>query len=136
MAPVHFSGLYRVKLRVASDQPAANLSVWLVSLPWTDRATINENIISRGWADPQNAKSLTESTPLVPGQFVDLEFDLQPDDQIIPVGERIGLMVFSSDADFTLKPDPGTKLTFDLSGCSITLPVVGGAGAWGSAFDF
>lgn len=136
MAPVHFSGTYRVKLRLTSDRPAANLSVWLVSLPWTDRATINENIISRGWADPQNAKSIWTSEPLVPGQFVDMEFDLQPDDQIVPVGERIGLMVFSSDADFTLKPDAGTELTFDLSSCSITLPVVGGPGAWGSAFDF
>lgn len=135
LRPVHFSGLYRVRLRLAADAPAANLSVWLVSLPWTDGASINENIISRGWADPQNAASIRESKPLVPGEFVELAFDLQPDDQIIPVGARVGLMVFSSDADFTLKPAPGTKLTFDLEGCSIDLPVVGGEPAWRAAFE-
>lgn len=133
--PVHLSGSYRVTLRLASDKPAANLSVWLVSLPWIDGATINENIISRGWADPQNADSIRTSKPLEPNGFVDLAFDLQPDDQVIPVGARIGLMVFSSDADFTLKPEKGTRLLFDLEGCSITLPVVGGTDAWRAAME-
>ena len=134
-APIHLSGEARVKLRVAADRPAVNLSVWLVSLPWTDRATINENIITRGWADPQNAESIRTSEPLVPGEFVEVEFALQPDDQIIPVGERIGLMVFSSDADFTLKPEAGAELSLDLGGSSLTLPVVGGADAWSAAFE-
>ncbi|MEM8713123.1 MAG: Xaa-Pro dipeptidyl-peptidase [Planctomycetota bacterium] len=133
-APVHLSGHYDVKLRVASNKPAANLSVWLVSLPWVDGAkSPNENIISRGWADPQNAKSLTESTPLTPGEFVDLSFRLMPDDQIIPVGEQIGLMIFCTDPEFTLQPEDGTELTVDLAGTEISLPVVGGADAWTNA---
>lgn len=138
LAPLHFSGEYTVKLRVASNTPAANLSVWLVSLPWIDDVSMNknENIISRGWADPQNAESIRESKPLVPGEFVDLSFKLQPDDQIIPVGERVGLMIFSSDADFTLLPEPGTELTVDISKSSITLPIVGGGTAYGTATDF
>ena len=55
-----------------------------------------------------------------------MTFDLQPDDQIIPKGSRIGLMIFSSDAEFTLWPEPGTELDVDLSATSVTLPVVGG----------
>ena len=35
-------------------------------------------------------------------------------------------MIFSSDNNFTLLPKPGTELTVDLNGTSITLPVVGG----------
>lgn len=125
--PVHISGTSKLKIRLSSDKPAANLSVWLVSLPWDKRAdTLNANLITRGWADPQNSESLTESKPLEPGKFYDLEFDLQPDDQIIPVGQQIGLMIFSSDRDFTLWPDPGTKLTVDLDATSLTLPIVGG----------
>jgi X-Pro dipeptidyl-peptidase len=58
-----------------------------------------------------------------------MTFDLQPDDQIIPAAKRIGLMIFSSDRDFTLWPAPGTELTIDLDGTSLRLPVVGGAGA-------
>ena len=124
--PLHLSGTARVSIRLACNKPAANLSVWLVSLPWTDSKRITDDVITRGWADPQNHRSLTESEPLVPGQFYDLTFDLQPDDQVITKGEKIGLMIFSSDRDFTLWPDPGTELTIDLDATSITLPVVGG----------
>ena len=124
--PLHLSGTAKLSIRLASNKPAANLSVWLVSLPWTDSKRITDDVITRGWADPQNHRSLTESEPLVPGQFYDLTFDLQPDDQIIAKGAKIGLMIFSSDRDFTLWPDPGTELTVDLDATSITLPVVGG----------
>lgn len=129
VAPLHLSGHYEMKIRVASDKPAVNLSVWLVSLPFEEGASINDNIISRGWADPQNRNSMTESAPLVPGEFVDLSFRLMPDDQIVPAGEKLGLMIFASDPEFTLQPKAGTKLTVDLGGTSIGLPVVGGQAA-------
>lgn len=133
--PLHLSGTAEVKIRLASSKPAANLSVWLVSLPWNEssKAKITDNIITRGWADPQNHRSLTEGEPLVPGQFYDVKFNLQPDDQIIPVGQKIGWMIFSSDKDFTLHPDPGTTLTIDLGRTSLTLPVVGGENAFKEA---
>jgi X-Pro dipeptidyl-peptidase len=134
---VHLSGTAEIKIRLSSSKPAANLSVWLVSLPWSSgrNSKITDNIITRGWADPQNYRSLTESEPLVPGQFYDLKFDLQPDDQVIPKGQKIALMIFSSDRDFTLWPDPGTQLTVDLDATSITLPVVGGCEALGKALS-
>lgn len=128
---VHLSGVASVTVRVAADATAANLSVWLVSLPWVDGGSINDNIITRGWADPQNDRSLRESTPLTPGEFREVTFDLQPDDQIIPAGQRIGLMIFSTDPEFTLSPDGGTRLQVDLDGTSLTLPVVGGREALG-----
>ena len=62
----------------------------------------------------------------MPGKFYDVSFALQPDDQIIAAGKQIGLMIFSSDAEFTLLPKPGTELTLDLAGTVLTLPVVGG----------
>lgn len=136
---VHLSGTARLKIRLACSKPAANLSVWLVSLPWTGRGErnrrvpITDNLITRGWADPQNHESLSESKPLVPGQFYELAFDLEPDDQVIPAGARIGLMIFSSDHDFTLWPAPGTELKVDLDATSLQLPVVGGAAAFGKA---
>ncbi len=131
-APLHLSGTPRITIKLACSKPATNLSVWLVSLPWSSdrRAKITENIITRGWADPQNYRSLTESEPLEPGKFYTISFDLQPDDQIIPVGQQIGLMIFASDRDFTLWPEPGTELTVDLDATSIALPIVGGAEAY------
>tara|TARA_R110000744_G_scaffold280225_2_gene392346 strand:- start:682 stop:2043 length:1362 start_codon:yes stop_codon:yes gene_type:complete len=125
---VHISGVPKIKIKLASSKPAANLSVWLVSLPWTEalNTKITDNIITRGWADPQNHSSLTESEPLVPNNFYEIEFELMPDDQIIPKGQQIGLMIFSSDKEFTLWPEPGTELTVDLDGTMLTLPIVGG----------
>ncbi|MBI6116234.1 Xaa-Pro dipeptidyl-peptidase [Salegentibacter maritimus] len=125
---VHLSGLSTIKIKLASSKPAANLSVWMVSLPWNsgENTKITDNIITRGWADPQNYKSLTESEALEPGRFYELSFDLNPDDQVIPAGQQIGLMIFSSDNKFTLLPEPGTQLTVDLDETHIEIPVVGG----------
>lgn len=132
-APLHLSGTASIKIRLASSKKAANLSVWLVQLPWTKSRRIYDNVITRGWADPQNTESLRESKPLTPGEFVEIEFDLQPDDQVIPKGKRIGLMIFSSDREFTLWPPPGTELMVDLEKTSLRLPVVGGKDAFEKA---
>jgi X-Pro dipeptidyl-peptidase len=125
---VHISGTPEVTVRLA-----ANLSVALIRLPWTSGTGCNSStrgtttsIITRGWADPQNHSSLTDGEPLEPGEFYDVTFALQPDDQVIPTGSRIGLMIFSTDHEFTIHPTPGTELTVDLAGTSVELPVVGG----------
>jgi X-Pro dipeptidyl-peptidase len=132
---IHISGLPSITIKLASSKPAANLSVWLVSLPWNNRrnSKITDNIITRGWADPQNYKSLTESEPLKPGKFYEMTFNLEPDDQLIPAGQQIGLMILSSDRDFTLWPKPGTELTVDLDATSVQIPVVGGVQAFKKA---
>jgi X-Pro dipeptidyl-peptidase len=134
---LHLSGTTSITIKAASSKPAVNLSIWMVSLPWRtsgrERVPITDNLITRGWADLQNYKSLTESEPLVPGKFYEMTFELQPDDQVIPAGQQIGLMIFCSDRDFTLWPEPGTELTVDLDGTSIIIPVVGGKTALGKA---
>ena len=142
---VHVSGAARVTLRVASSAPAANLSVWLVLLPYDSTrvgAASHAGVIARGWADIQNYKSLTKGgnyaskqpgEKLVPGKFYDVTFDLEPADEFIPAGKRLGVMVFSSDREFTLWPKPGTELTLDLNKSSFSIPVVGGVSALSQA---
>lgn len=132
---IHLSGTAELTVRIAANAPRVNLSAWLVQLPWEapEPRQPNFNIITRGWADPTNARSLTETELLVPGAFRTVTFTLQPDDQIIPAGKQIALVLFSSDPEFTLWPEAGTELTFDLDGTILTLPVVGGADALGRA---
>ena len=142
---VHISGTSRITLRLASSKPAANLTVWLVQLPFdstTIGTSIQEGLITRGWADPENYRSLTHGgnydseipgEKLVPGKFYNMTFDIEPDDEIVPAGKRIGVMIMSSDREFTLWPRAGTELTVDLGGSSFTLPIVGGATALRSA---
>jgi X-Pro dipeptidyl-peptidase len=142
---VHISGTVRVTMRVAVNRPAANLSVWLVTLPY-DSARLGTQgylgVVTRGWADIQNYKSLTKGgnydskragEPLVPGKFYDLTFDLEPDDQFIPAGKQLGVMIMSSDREFTLWPKSGTELTVDLARTSFSIPIVGGTQALAKA---
>jgi X-Pro dipeptidyl-peptidase len=127
-----------VTLRLAASKPAVNLSVYLVTLPY-DTTRLGSagqvGVVTRGWADPQNYKSLTgeddyvtmaKGEPLKPGQFYNMTFPLQADDQVILPGQQLAIMILSSDAGFTLRPAPGSELTLDLDGSSFTLPVVGG----------
>ncbi|WP_167610526.1 Xaa-Pro dipeptidyl-peptidase [Maribellus sediminis] len=134
---VHISGKPVITISAASSKPAVNLSVYLVSLPWNEgrRIKITDNIITRGWADLQNYKSLRESEPLKPGKFYEMTFEFQPDDQVIKAGQQIGLMIFSSDSEFTLLPKPGTELTVDLDKTTIKIPVVGGSEAFLNAIQ-
>ncbi|WP_159949131.1 Xaa-Pro dipeptidyl-peptidase [Polaribacter septentrionalilitoris] len=134
---IHISGIPTITIKAASSKPAVNLSVYLVSLPWNKgrRSKITDNIITRSWADLQNYKSLTKSKPLKPGKFYKMTFDLQPDDQIIKKGQQIGLMIFSSDNNYTLLPKPGTELTVDLKETKITIPIVGGKRTFKKAID-
>ena len=132
---IHISGLATITIKAASSKPAVNLSVYLVSLPWNNEkeAKITDNIITRGWADLQNYQSLSKSSPLKPGRFYEMTFDFQPDDQIIKKKQQIGLMIFSSDSEYTLLPKPGTELTVDLKETTITIPIVGGKNAFKKA---
>jgi X-Pro dipeptidyl-peptidase len=142
---VHISGTPRVTLRIASSKPAANLTVWLVMLPY-DSARVGSQshtgVITHGWADIQNYKSLTKGgnydskrpgEPLVPGKFYDLTFDLQPDDEFVPAGKQLAVMIMSSDREFTLWPQAGTELTIDLAHSSFSIPIVGGTAALSKA---
>ncbi len=136
---LHWSGTPRVTIRLSSSKPAANLSVWLVTLPFDSAKIGSDGLVgvqSRGWADPQNHKSLAKGgnynnmragEPLEPGKFYDVTFDLQPGDRMIAPGKKLGLLIMSSDRNFTLWPQPGTQLTVDLAKTSLVLPVVGGA---------
>ena len=84
-------------------------------------------ILTRGWKDPENSVDDYTSTPIIPGQFLTLKFDMQAKDAIVPAGRRLALMVFSSDRNYTIRPAAGTQLTLDLAGSSFTIPVVGGS---------
>jgi len=135
---VHISGTPRVTLRVASSKPAANLSIWLVMLPYDSAHAGSQShvgVVTHGWADIQNYKSLIKGgnydsrvpeQALQPGKFYDVTFDLEPDDEFVPAGKRLGVMIMSSDREFTLWPKAGTELTVDLAHSSFTIPIVGG----------
>ena len=124
---VRISGTPTVSLNVAFSKSKANLTAALVRYP----ATGNGTILTRGWIDPANRNSDRADIPVTPGRSYKIDFDMQPKDTIVPAGNRLALMVLSSDRDFTIRPPAGTQLTLDLGSSTMTLPIVGGAGALG-----
>jgi hypothetical protein len=127
---VRISGTPHVSLNLAFSKPKANLSAALVRYPANGGAG---TILTRGWRDPETRNSDYTSDPITPGTFYQVDFDMQPKDAIVPAGNRIALMVFSSDAQYTIHPAAGTQLTLDLGKSSFTIPVVGGSGLLASA---
>jgi X-Pro dipeptidyl-peptidase len=127
---VRLSGTPWVNLQMAvENRNAANLTAVLVDY---GRAGSAEPpvMVTRGWLDPQNRFSIRQGVPIRRGREYSLTWDLQPDDYVFRVGHRIGLVVVSTDHDYTIRPAPGTRLTLDPDDSRISLPVVGG----GSAF--
>ncbi len=122
---LRISGKGGVYLRTSFDRPAANLTALLV-----DRAPDGKtDIITRGWTDPQNRANISRTDRIQPGKSYDLRVDLVPDDYVLPAGHQLGLVVLSSDNEFTLRPAPGTGVSIDLKSSNLTLPVVGGLAA-------
>jgi X-Pro dipeptidyl-peptidase len=92
-------------------------------------ATAAPFVVSRGWTDPQNRLGPDRSRPIRQGRLATHRWVLQPKDYVFPAGHRVGLVVFSSDQEYTLLPLGGTRLTVDPGSSRLTLPVVGGRAA-------
>jgi len=123
--PLRFSGTVRVDLQMSLDRPAANVTAMLV-----DRAPDgSQQVITRGWTDPQNRHAIDRTSPIHPGQRYPFEVQMQPDDYLMQPGHRLGLVVLSSDYDYTLRPRPGAGLTVHLPATRLLLPAVGGQAA-------
>ena len=128
---VRISGTPEVSLRMSLDnRSAANLTAVLVDYgpAGSSQAPV---MVTRGWMDPQNRESLWRGERVRKGQEYRFRWDLQPDDYLFKAGRRIGLVVVSTDFDYTLRPLPGTRLTLDPDDSEVTLPVVGGSSALG-----
>jgi len=83
-------------------------------------------MVTRGWMDVQNRRGADRSSPIQQGYT--FGWKLEPDDYVFPAGHRIGLVVVSTDQQYTVRPDPGTRLTVHPAKSSVDLPVVNGMG--------
>jgi X-Pro dipeptidyl-peptidase len=120
--PLHLSGIPSVYLHLWLDQPSAVVSAAVVDY----RADGSLRLVTRGWADPQNWISMRRTEFLYAGKPYGMHFELQPHDYVFAAGSRIGFVLMSSDRLFTLRPPPGSALSFVPSESKIDLPIVGG----------
>ncbi len=128
---VRVSGRPEMRLRMAIDnKPDANLTAYLVDYGPAG-STAAPTVVTRGWMDPQNHKGVARTEPLKQGKLYDLRWTLEPKDYVFPAGHRIGVVVFSSDQEYTLLPLGGTRLRVAVQHSELRLSVVGGRSVLG-----
>lgn len=93
-----------------TNRKAANVTAAIVSVD----SIGNARVITRGWADPQNYRDQSAGELLMPGQSYQLTFPLEPKQAFIPEGSRLGVMLTSTDYEYTLRPAVGTEINFEL----------------------
>jgi X-Pro dipeptidyl-peptidase len=126
---VRISGRPEMQLRMAiGNKPDANLTVYVVDYG-APGATDEPFVVTRGWMDPQNRTGPSRTTLVRQGTFYDYHWSLEPKDYVFEAGHRIGVVVLSSDQEYTLLPLGGTQLTVAPADSELTLPLVGGGSA-------
>ncbi|SEG99527.1 X-Pro dipeptidyl-peptidase [Nonomuraea solani] len=83
-------------------------------------------IVTRGWLDVRNRHRPDRTEPLRPGREYTFNWDFQPTDYLFKKGHRLGLVIISTDYDYTLRYPPGTKITVAPGQSALRLPVVFG----------
>lgn len=122
---IRISGTPEVQIRASIDRPTANLTALLVKYREGE-----PEIVTRGWVDPQNLHNEESSTGLTPHREYTFTWDMQPDDYVFKKGDRVGVVILSSDYHYTIRPEAGAKVTIDPERSHIVLPVQGGAKAF------
>jgi X-Pro dipeptidyl-peptidase len=80
-------------------------------------------IVSRGWLDVRNRHSAGVTEPIEPGRTYTFSWQLQPQDHVFAAGHRLGLVLISTDRDFTLRYRAGTTVTTRLGLSNVVLPL-------------
>ncbi|WP_395107785.1 Xaa-Pro dipeptidyl-peptidase [Actinomadura sp. SCN-SB] len=94
----------------------------------TTTVTSPVNVVARGWLDARNRSSLSDPSPLVPGKYYTVRWETLSQEYVVKKGHRLALIVAGTDADYTTETPTGARVTVDLAGSSISVPVVPFAG--------
>lgn len=80
-------------------------------------------IVTRGWLDVRNRDSASRTEKVDPGRTYAFGWSLVPYDHVFKPGHRIGLVIMGTDHEYTLRYPVGTKVSVDLSGSGLSLPL-------------
>ncbi|MQY07944.1 Xaa-Pro dipeptidyl-peptidase [Actinomadura macrotermitis] len=95
----------------------------------TRTVTSAVNVVARGWLDAQNRTSLSRPAPLTPGKYYSVRWQTLAQEYVFKKGHRLALVLAGTDYDYNDDTATGAKVTVDLAGSSITVPVVLGEDA-------
>ncbi|MFC3998840.1 Xaa-Pro dipeptidyl-peptidase [Nocardiopsis sediminis] len=85
--------------------------------------TADFKIVTRGWIDARNRRSESWQTPVVADRMYRYSWELQAQDYVFKAGHRIGIVLISTDHDYTQRYPEGTEITVDTGRTTVDLPV-------------
>jgi X-Pro dipeptidyl-peptidase len=80
-------------------------------------------IVTRGWLDARNRHSPSRTEPIAPGRMYRFRWNFEPTDYVFKPGHRLGVIVLSTDYDYTLRYPAGTRLTLQPGTSKVMLPI-------------
>jgi X-Pro dipeptidyl-peptidase len=86
-------------------------------------ATAPYKIVTRGWLDVRNRDREDRSKELKPGKMYDFRWDFQAQDYIFKKGHRLGVVLMSTDYDYTLRYPAGTVIKVQPGKSTLSLPM-------------
>ena len=80
-------------------------------------------IVTRGWLDVRNRHDPSRTEPITPGEMYSFRWDMQPEDYVFKTGHRIGVVLLSTDFDYTLRYPAGTRVAVRPGVSTVWLPL-------------
>lgn len=87
-------------------------------------------IVTHGWLDAQNWRSLSRTDILTPGKSYRFQWDTLPEDYVFKKGHRIGIVIAGSDDRWLMTDDTRATFNVELGQSHVKLPIVGGKKAF------
>lgn len=81
------------------------------------------NVITRGWMSAQNRRNNYNKDEVVAGKDYEFAFEMQPIDYTIKKGHRLGLIIYSTDAEATPRPFKVTEFNIYRDSIVVTIPM-------------
>ena len=91
----------------------------LMELPFADTP---HRVITKGFLNLQNRTELLTVEEVIPNQWMELSFELQPTIYKMAKGAKLRLVLYTTDFEHTVRDKTDYKLTIDLEKSSLDLP--------------
>ncbi len=115
----HIVGRARVKLRVRSDKACGQMAVRLCDVhPTGDVTRMSYGVLNLALRD-----SMESISPVVPGQWMDVEIPIDTIAYSLPVGHKLRVSISTAYFPLLWPAKEFCTMDLDLSGCSVTLPL-------------
>ena len=138
---IRIAGETALSFRASLNERRGILSAMLVDLGEDERISSEEirtegsdgftfgtaetcyEVITRGWMDPGNRESICYKKDITPGEFPDYRIGLMETEYILKEGHELGLILYGSDADFTIRQHRATEICFEAGSIELELPI-------------